>query len=71
MVDSGLTERVVADKTVSFMFPDCGKLPPPVLSVEKVSFKYKNENKWIYKDLDFGIDLDTRLALVGPNGSFN
>lgn len=23
----------------------------------------------IYKDLDFGIDLDTRVALVGPNGA--
>jgi ATP-binding cassette subfamily F protein 2 len=29
----------------------------------------KNDNKWIYKELDFGIDLDTRLALVGPNGA--
>jgi ATP-binding cassette subfamily F protein 2 len=44
MVDSGLTERVEADKTVSFIFPDCGKIPPPVLSVEKVSFKYKVQN---------------------------
>lgn len=24
---------------------------------------------WIYKGLEFGIDLDTRLALVGPNGA--
>lgn len=23
----------------------------------------------IYKDLDFGFDLDTRVALVGPNGA--
>lgn len=23
----------------------------------------------IYKDLDFGMDLDTRIALVGPNGA--
>ena len=23
----------------------------------------------MYKDLDFGIDLDTRVALVGPNGA--
>jgi ATP-binding cassette subfamily F protein 2 len=69
MVDSGLTEKVVGDKTLSFYFPDCGKLPPPVLSVENVDFKYKNENRWIYKNLDFGIDLDSRIALVGPNGA--
>ena len=24
---------------------------------------------FIYKDLDFGMDLDTRVALVGPNGA--
>jgi len=23
----------------------------------------------IYSDLEFGIDLDTRVALVGPNGA--
>lgn len=23
----------------------------------------------IYKNLDFGVDLDTRVALVGPNGA--
>nr|APD26532.1 ATP-binding cassette transporter subfamily F member 2 protein [Brachionus koreanus] len=69
MVDSGLTEKVVSDKLLSFSFPDCGKLPPPVLSVQNVSFKYKNDDKWIYKNLDFGFDMDTRVALVGPNGA--
>ena len=24
---------------------------------------------YIYKNLDFGVDLDTRVALVGPNGA--
>jgi ATP-binding cassette subfamily F protein 2 len=71
MVDAGLTEKVEVEKTLSFMFQDCGKLPPPVLSVEKVSFKYKNDDKWIYRDLDFGIDLDSRIALVGPNGKID
>ena len=68
MVDNGLTERVEADKTLSFYFPDCGKIPPPVLSVQECYFKYKDTDDYIYKNLDFGIDLDTRVALVGPNG---
>ena len=68
MVDGGLTEKVVADKTLSFSFPDCGQIPPPVIMVQNVSFKYKNDAHWIYKNLDFGIDLDSRIALVGPNG---
>jgi ATP-binding cassette subfamily F protein 2 len=69
MVDGGLTEKVVADKTLSFSFYDCGAIAPPVLSVQNVSFKYKDDTNWIYKNLDFGIDLDTRIALVGPNGA--
>lgn len=37
--------------------------------VQNVSFRYNDETPWIYKNLEFGIDLDTRLALVGPNGA--
>ncbi|KAK3588077.1 hypothetical protein CHS0354_012130 [Potamilus streckersoni] len=69
MVDGGLTERVTLDKTLSFSFPSCGKLPPPVIMVQHVSFRYSDDKPYIYKDLDFGVDLDTRVALVGPNGA--
>ncbi|NP_001080067.1 ATP binding cassette subfamily F member 2 L homeolog isoform X1 [Xenopus laevis] len=69
MMSSGLTERVVSDKTLSFCFPSCGKIPPPVIMVQHVSFRYSPEGPLIYKNLEFGIDLDTRVALVGPNGA--
>uniref|UniRef100_A0A8C9F4P6 ABC transporter domain-containing protein n=1 Tax=Pavo cristatus TaxID=9049 RepID=A0A8C9F4P6_PAVCR len=69
MMASGLTERVVNDKTLSFYFPPCGKIPPPVIMVQNVSFKYTKDGPWIYNNLEFGIDLDTRVALVGPNGA--
>jgi len=69
MVADGLTQKVVADRSVSFCFYDCGKIPPPVIMVQNVSFRYNEETPWIYKNLEFGMDLDTRLALVGPNGA--
>jgi len=69
MVAGGLTDRVTADKTVSFYFPSCGTIPPPVIMVQNVSFRYNDSTPWIYRNLEFGIDLDTRLALVGPNGA--
>ncbi|XP_064613584.1 LOW QUALITY PROTEIN: ATP-binding cassette sub-family F member 2-like [Liolophura sinensis] len=69
MVDGGLTEKVTSDKTLTFYFPPCGKLPPPIIMVQHVSFRYSEDSKWIYRNLDFGIDLDTRVALVGPNGA--
>lgn len=69
MVAGGLTEKVTNDKVVQFYFPDCGKVPPPVIMVQNVSFRYNDSAPTIYKALEFGIDLDTRLALVGPNGA--
>jgi ATP-binding cassette subfamily F protein 2 len=51
-----------------FPFTDVGKLPPPVLQFADVSFVYTPDNL-IYKNLDFGVDLDSRVALVGPNGA--
>lgn len=69
MVDGGLTERVGSDRTMSFYFPSCGKIPPPIIMVQHVNFKYAEDKPMIYKNLDFGVDLDTRVALVGPNGA--
>jgi ATP-binding cassette subfamily F protein 2 len=69
MVAGGLTEKVGRDCSVEFNFYSCGTLPPPVLAVQHVSFRYNDETPLIYTDLDFGMDLDTRVALVGPNGA--
>merc|ERR1712223_1448324 len=69
MVANGLTEKATAEKSVTFCFYSCGELPPPVIMVENVSFRYNDTTPFIYKNLEFGVDLDTRLALVGPNGA--
>nr|XP_043610253.1 ABC transporter F family member 1-like isoform X1 [Erigeron canadensis]XP_043610254.1 ABC transporter F family member 1-like isoform X1 [Erigeron canadensis]XP_043610255.1 ABC transporter F family member 1-like isoform X1 [Erigeron canadensis] len=68
MERGGLTEKVTRDKVLVFRFTDVGKLPPPVLQFVEVSFGYTPDNL-IYKNLDFGVDLDSRVALVGPNGA--
>lgn len=68
MVNAGLTEKVSSDKLLEFYFPACGQIPPPVLMVQNISFRYNKSSPWIYKNLELGIDLDTRIALVGPNG---
>jgi len=67
MQRSGLTEAVIKDRNVSFHFPDPEELSPPVLVFQNVSFGY-DPNKMLYKNLEFGVDLDSRVALVGPNG---
>jgi ABC-type uncharacterized transport system YnjBCD ATPase subunit len=42
----------------------------PVLAIENVSFNYPG-GKELYSKVDFGVDLQTRVALVGPNGGGN
>ena len=70
MVAKGLTEKPTEDKALVFNFPDPGHLAPPVLQVINLNFNYAQDMKkpLMYKDVNFGVDLDTRVALVGPNG---
>lgn len=69
MEADGLVERVQEEKLFNFSFPDCGPLPPPVLQIDDVSFSYSGEKKdFLYEKLDLSVDLDSRVALVGPNG---
>lgn len=69
MEADGLIQPVVPDKVFTFRFPDVEKLPPPVLAFDDMSFSYsgKDEDN-LYEHLDIGIDMDSRVALVGPNG---
>lgn len=55
------------DYIVKFSFPNPAPLNPPILGAHGVSFKYEH-SEWIFKDLDFGIDMTSRVAIVGPNG---
>ncbi|KAK9384453.1 P-loop containing nucleoside triphosphate hydrolase protein [Lipomyces mesembrius] len=69
MEADGFIEKVVPDKVFSFRFTDVEKLPPPVLSFDDVTFSYSgNAEDNLYEHLDFGVDMDSRVALVGPNG---
>lgn len=70
MEAKGLTEKVAKDAKFSFVFAECEKLPPPVLSFSKVSFSYSGLPKdYLYTNVDLGVDSDSRVALVGPNGA--
>ncbi|KAH8148016.1 uncharacterized protein LAJ45_07780 [Morchella importuna] len=69
MEADGLIEKVAPDRVFSFRFAEVEKLPPPVLSFDDVSFSYSGDAKdYLYENLDLGVDMDSRVALVGPNG---
>uniref|UniRef100_A0A7S1FP90 ABC transporter domain-containing protein n=1 Tax=Corethron hystrix TaxID=216773 RepID=A0A7S1FP90_9STRA len=67
-LEAGLTPKPEVDSEWDWSFPDAGQLPVPVLAIENVSFGYPGSVE-LYSNVDFGIDLQTRVALVGPNGA--
>ncbi|KAK4685098.1 ATP-binding cassette, subfamily F, member 2, partial [Tremellales sp. Uapishka_1] len=70
MEAAGLIEKVEVPKVLRFNFEDVKKLPPPIIAFSDVAFSYSGEKKdYLYKDLSFGIDMDSRIAIVGDNGT--
>ncbi|KAJ3290528.1 hypothetical protein HK104_006706 [Borealophlyctis nickersoniae] len=70
MEAAGLVEKVEKPRQFNFHFESAGPLPPPVLSFTDMSFAYDgNLKNAIYKNLEFGVDTESRIALVGPNGA--
>jgi len=69
MEADGFIQPVREDRVFSFRFADVDKLPPPVLSFDDVTFSYSGDPKDdLYRHIDLGFDMDSRTALVGPNG---
>jgi ATP-binding cassette, subfamily F, member 1 len=55
------------DYIVKFNFPDPPPLQPPILGLHNVTFNFPGQ-KPLFINVDFGIDLSSRIAIVGPNG---
>jgi ATP-binding cassette subfamily F protein 2 len=68
MVREGLTERVVHEHVGDFKFPNPERIPPPVLMFQDLAFGYPN-CPLLYEGVELGLDMDSRVALVGANGS--
>merc|ERR1712223_2039200 len=67
--ESGPVELLEKPKEylVKFRFPETSQLQPPILGLYNVSFNYPDQPK-LFKDVEFGIDMESRVAIVGPNG---
>eukprot|EP00939_MAST-03C_sp_MAST-3C-sp1_P002357 g2357.t1 len=55
----------------SFFFPEPEKLDPPILQIQDVSFgyNYEKDGKMLLQAINLNVDLDSRIAVVGVNGS--
>lgn len=59
--------EMVEDPTINFTFPPATPLRPPIIQFTDVSFGY-SPDKILFRDLNFSIDMESRVALVGENG---
>lgn len=66
--EAEMIEAVEEDKSFSFSFIDTGSIGSPIIQIRDVTFGFKKEVP-LFKDVSLGIDLQSRIALVGPNGS--
>ncbi|KAF9068505.1 P-loop containing nucleoside triphosphate hydrolase protein [Rhodocollybia butyracea] len=70
MEAAGLIEKIEAPKLLRFNFEDVRKLPPPIIAFDEVAFSYSGKKEdYLYKKLSFGIDMDSRIAILGANGA--
>ncbi|KAK3030630.1 hypothetical protein RJ639_035834 [Escallonia herrerae] len=64
----GHVDEIINDPDYKFEFPTPEDRPGlPIISFSDASFGYPG-GPLLFKNLNFGIDLDSRIAMVGPNG---
>lgn len=69
MEAAGLIKEVPKPRVLSFKFEDVTRLPPPIIAFSEVAFAYSGKKQdYLYRDLSMGIDMDSRIAIVGDNG---
>ena len=62
-----LIDEVLEDPSCVFIFPNPEKLRPPMLRIEEGFFEYQL-GKPILKGLNFAVEMESRVAIVGANG---
>lgn len=56
------------DKVITFRFPDPDGLSPPIMQMHDVCFGYTPE-KILLKNVDLDVQMDSRIAFCGGNGT--
>jgi ATP-binding cassette, subfamily F, member 3 len=57
------------ETSLTFKFPEPEKLPLPILRMNDVAFGYNPEVKLLLKNIDIDVDMESRVGIVGANGS--
>ena len=70
--EGGMLEQI-KHLNMYITFAVAGEIPMPILAVDNVSFNYKDADgkplRTLFTDVDFGLNMQSRVALVGANGT--
>lgn len=53
---------------VKFKFTQPDEIKTSIIGLHDVDFAYEKGRPFIFKKIDFGVDMKSRIAIVGPNG---
>lgn len=76
-MDQEAPEAIEIDPIWRFSIPNSEPLGPPIIAVNDVSFDYnpvlpdgtkKDISSYLLQDVNFGVDLTSRIAILGANG---
>lgn len=76
-MDAEAPDPVEIDAVWRFAIPNSEPLGPPIIAVNDVSFDYnplradgskKPESEYLLQKVNFGVDLTSRIAILGANG---
>jgi ABC-type multidrug transport system fused ATPase/permease subunit len=76
-MDAEAPELVEVDSVWRFAIPNSEPVGPPIIAVNDVSFDYaptgddgvpKSEDSMLLQKVNFGVDLTSRIAILGANG---
>lgn len=76
-MDAEAPEPVEVEAVWRFSIPSSEPLSRPIISVDDVSFDYvplkddgtkKKESEYLLQKVNFGVDLSSRIAILGANG---
>eukprot|EP00557_Chaetoceros_sp_GSL56_P002640 CAMPEP_0176497368 /NCGR_PEP_ID=MMETSP0200_2-20121128/11686_1 /TAXON_ID=947934 /ORGANISM="Chaetoceros sp., Strain GSL56" /LENGTH=784 /DNA_ID=CAMNT_0017895375 /DNA_START=71 /DNA_END=2422 /DNA_ORIENTATION=- len=72
-MDLEAPDKVEIESVWRFSIPNPEPLGRPIIAIDDVTFDYKPSNKevseYILQKVNFGIDLDSRIGILGANGA--
>merc|ERR1719495_482488 len=62
-------EPVIIEPGVTLKFPDVEKLSGTILTLSEVSYRYSEESRIIFSNVDLSATMQSRICIVGENGA--